>query len=305
MTGFRSCAGVLAVGLFTVAVMLPTPVVTQEQFQFVVSARDAAGNPVTDLKTSEIVMLENGKANEIVKVEPFHMPVKLTIAVDNGILSREALGDYRTGLDGLVKALPPEVEVALIAMAPQPRFVVQSTSDRVRVLRGLTSFAPESATPRFIDTIVEFSKRLQDDFKKTKRINSLPVLVLVSTTSAQTTSYQAPEVTAALQFLETRKIRAYVTMYTPLGTTKDQGDQPALAVPLVNATRGRYEAINASSRLATVLPEFGTEIAALQTQHHNQFLVTAARATTGPLQDPRVELTRPNVQGLVSVDGLP
>jgi hypothetical protein len=305
VSGFRNRVSVLAAGLIIVAVLMPSPVVTQENFQFVLAARDAAGQPVTDLKVADIVMTENGKANQITRVEPFHVPVKLTIAVDNGILSREGLADVRTGLEGLVKALPPDIEVTVIAMAPQPRMVVQATADRTKVLRGLTSFAPEQSTPRFIDTLVEFSKRLQEDFKKSKKIDSLPVLVMVSTTSPQTTSYQAQDLSAAVQFLESRKVRAFVTMHTPLGTTRNQGDQPVVAMPLANATRGRYEAINASSRLATLLPEFGTEIAALHTQHQNQFLVTAARASTGPLQDPRIEVTRPNVQGLASVDGLP
>ena len=31
----------------------------------------------------------------------------------------------------------------------------------------------------------------------------------------------------------------------------------------------------------------------------------AARQTTGPLQDPRIELTRPNMTGEVSIDGFP
>ena len=305
MSGFRSRAILLAAEVITVAVMLTTPVVTQEVFQFVVAARDADGHPVTDLKASEIVMLENGKPNQIVKVEPYPVPVKVTIAVDNGIWSRDGLADYRTGLEGLVRALPADVEVGVISMAPQPRFVVRPTSDRTQVLKGLGAFAPESATPRFIDTLVEFSKRLQDDFKKTKKVDSLPVLVMVSTTSAQTTSYQATDLSAAIQFLEARKIRAYVTMFTPQGQTQNQGDQPVVAMPLANATRGRYEALTVSSRLQTVLPEFGTEIAALHVQHQNQFLVTAARQSAGPLQDPRIELTRPNVQGLVSVDGLP
>ena len=88
MTGLRSRTGVLAVGLIALMVLPPTSVATQEQFQFVISARDAEGRPVTDLKRDEIVMLENGIANEIVKIEAFHMSVKLTIAVDNGLLSR-------------------------------------------------------------------------------------------------------------------------------------------------------------------------------------------------------------------------
>ena len=60
-----------------------------------------------------------------------------------------------------------------------------------------------------------------------------------------------------------------------------------------------------TSRLTGLLPELGTEIAALHTQRYNQLLVTAARQSAGPLQDPRIELTRPNLTGEVSIDGFP
>ena len=305
LKGFRSRTNALATGLIAVTVLVPTSVAAQQQFQFVISARDAKGRVVTGLKRDEIVMLENGVANEIVKVEPFHMPVKLTIAVDNGISSHDALSHYRTGLDGLVKALPPEIEVALLSMAPQPRFVVTSTLDRNRILRGVTSFAPEEATPRFADTLVEFSKRLQDELKKTNRFDSLPVLVLISTTSPENFSYRATEISAALQFLQARKTSIYVAMTTT--SRANMGEQPMLAIPLVKATRGRYEALSNTARLATLLPEFGAEIAAQHTQHDTQVLVTAVRqqGLTGPLQNPRIELTRPNVKGEVSLDGLP
>jgi hypothetical protein len=260
------------------------------------------------LKREEIVMLENGVANRIVNVEPFHMPVKLTIGVDNGILSRSALVHYRSGIEGLVKALPPEVEVALLAMAPQPRYVVTSTLDRNRVQRGIDTIAPEDATPRFADTLVEFSKRLQDEFNKAKRFDSLPVLVLISTTSAENSSYRAQQISTAVGFLEARKTRVFVTMTTTMaGPGANQGEQPLLAIPLTKATRGRYEALANSSRLTTLLPEFGTEIAALHQLRYNQVLVTAQRqqGLTGQLQNPRIELTRPNVTGDVSLDGLP
>ena len=127
--------------------MSPARVATQEVFQFVVAARDANGQPVTDLKRDEVVMSESGVANDIVKIEPFHLPVKLTIAVDNGILSRDALGHYRNGLEGLVKALPPEVEVAVIAMAPQPRTVQAFTTDRIKIVKGISAIAPDNGTP--------------------------------------------------------------------------------------------------------------------------------------------------------------
>jgi len=306
MTGLTSRAGAVAAGVLAVTVFTSVGVVTQEQFQFIVAARDADGHPVMDLKNDEVVMMENGKPNLITKIEPYHLPVKLTIAVDNGVLSRDALGHYRSGLEGLVKALPPEVEVAIIAMAPQPRTVQAFTNDHTKVLKGITAIAPDNGTPRFADTLVEYSKRLREEFNKTKKLDSIPVLMLVSTNAPQSSSYQATEIDAALQFLEQRKARVYVTMTIqsqgPRGT---EGDQPMIAIPLVKGTHGRYESINDAARLTGLLPEFGTEIAALHQQRNNQLLVTAARQTTGPLQDPRIELTRPNLTGEVSLDGFP
>jgi hypothetical protein len=301
MPGVRRGVAVVA-GLIAVVALTPTTVSTQEQFQFVVSARDAEGHPVVDLKPTEVLMMENGVANQIVKVEPFHMPVKLTIAVDNGILSKDAMVPYRSGLEGLVKALPPEVEVALIATAPQARFVVPSTLDRNRVLKGINAFAPEDAAPRFADTLVEFSKRLQDEFNKTKRIESIPVIVMVSTTAPENASYRATEINTALAFLTTRKARVYVTMTT---NGHDTGVQPMIGIPLSKGTGGRYEAIGSAGRLATLLPEYGADIATLHQQRYNQVLVTAQRKQGGPLQNPRIELTRSNLTGQVSLDGLP
>lgn len=303
MTRFRRVLGLPAA--IAVVLLAQPSVATQEQFQFVVSARDAGGRPLTDLKRDEIVMLENGLANEIVKVEPFHVPVKLTIAVDNGIFSRNALAHYRTGLEGLVRALPPDIEVGLISMAPQPRFVVRPTLDRIRLRRGINGFAPEDAAPRFADTIVEFALRLQEEFNRRKRFDSLPVLLLISTTSTENTSFQNAQIASALQFLETRKTRVYVAMTTI--NQGSQGQQPMLAIPLVKATHGRYEALANTGRLATLLPEFGAEIAALHRDRYNQVLVTALRqqGAKGQLQNPRIELTRPNVTGQVSLDGLP
>src|SRR5688500_13939339 len=157
----------------------------QAQFQFVVSASDASGAPVTDVTTAEVLMSENGVANQIVKVEPFRVPVKLTIAVDNGLASADALAHYRTGLTAMIKALPPEVEVTLITTAPQPRMVVRPTLDRAQLLRGVNGFAPEQQSPRFTDAIVEYSKRLQKELEDTKRADSLPVLVMISTTAQE------------------------------------------------------------------------------------------------------------------------
>jgi hypothetical protein len=310
MTGVRRPYTILAT--VAAAAFASALVTGQEVFQFVVSASDEKGNPVTDLATKDVVMSENGTPNEIVKVEPYHVPVKLTIAVDNGSQSRDALSAYRSGLEGMVKALPAEVEIELITTSPQPRRVVPATTDRERIFRGINGFAPEDERPRFTDALVEFSRKYQQEIEKTKRIDSLPILVLISTTENEQSSYEVPEITKALQFLQGRKARVYVAIHASRGNVADASQlndnrQAQIGIPAAKATNGKFETLAIYTRLTTLLPEWGEEIAALHRKYYNQTLVTAARAKgiTGPLQNPRIELARPGLTGAVSLDGLP
>ena len=155
MVRIRSPYVIVAAAVLGVAMLVPAAtLMAQAQFQFIVSATDAQGAPVSDVTAKDVLMSENSVANQIVKVEPYRVPVKLTIAIDNGPLSAEPLAHYRTGLTAMIKALPPEVEVTIIATAPQPRMVVRPTLDRTQILRGVNGFAPEQESPRVTDTLV-------------------------------------------------------------------------------------------------------------------------------------------------------
>lgn len=323
----RTLTRMLALG--AVAAGLAIPLGAQTQFQFMISATDAKGAPVTDVTPADVLMTENGVANDILKVEPFKMPVKLTIAVDNGPLSREALAHYRTGLTEMVKALPADMEITLITIAPQPRTVVRPTANRDQILRGINGFAPEQEAPRFTDALVEFSQRLERELRDSKKVDSLPVLIMVSTTANEAASYEVPAIQKALGFLQQRKAKVYVAMVAVRNSDALTGNlnerreaqaadltgvtdintnrQAMIAIPTVKATGGRYEALAISNRLATLLPEFGSDIGALHTKLTNQVLVTVQRKAglTGPLQNPQVELKRPGITGQVSLDGLP
>jgi hypothetical protein len=301
-----SC-GLIAAGLSSLTVLEAQP----NRFQFIVSATDQSGTPVTDLTAEEVVMTENGAAARIVKVEPYGIPVKLTIAVDNGPDSREAVAHYRTGLTGLVEALPPDVEVTLITITP-PRMVVRPTTNREQILRGVNGFGPAQENPRFTDALVEYSQRLERELRDKKGTpDSLPIFVMVSTTAQEAFNYQGPEVEKALNFLATRKARLVVAIAQMRpgirGGDIESSRQAIIAAPATKATRGRYETMSSSSRLATLLPEFGEQIADLHAQHVNQFRVTVERANnlTGPFQNLQIQLTRQGLRGGVSSDGLP
>jgi hypothetical protein len=278
-------------------------------FQFAVSASDASGAPVTDLKPEDVVMTENGVRQQVVKVEPLSVPIKLTLVIDNGLDSTDALVHYRAGLTGLVEALPPDVEITLITIAPQPRAVVRPTTDRAQVLRAINGFAPEQAAPRFTDALVEFSQRLQREVKDKKVPLYVPVMVMLSTTSVQQTSYEPPEVTKAVNFLVSRRARLnMIVMSTRTGQatspeTLNASVQAIIGIPVVKATNGRYESLAVSSRLATLLPEWGKDLAALHQRQSNQVRVTVERAQAGELQNPRIELARTGLNGQVTIDG--
>jgi hypothetical protein len=303
---FNRCLAAIVAALASAVVLVSAQ--TPQVFQFVVSATDAAGAPVTDVGREDVIMSENGVRQQVVKVEPLAIPMKLTIAVDNSLDSEDAFANYRIGLAGLIAALPPDVEITLITTAPQPRMVVKPTTDRTQLLKGVNGFSPESGRPRFSDALVEYSKRLQEEAKDRKMAPYLPVLLMLSTPGVEARSYQPKDIEKAVAFLVARhaRVNAIVVSARPGDSTTAAAldlTQPLVALPTTKATNGRYESLAASSRLATLMPEWGHDLAVLHGLQIKQFRVTVERARGGDLQNPRIELARPGLTGSVTLDG--
>jgi len=276
-----------------------------------ISAVDASGAPVTDLKPEEIAMTENGQPGKVVSLDRYNLPVKLTITVDNGKESITALAALRTGLTSLVEALPPDVEVTLITTAPQPSMVVRATTDREQILRGISRFGVEpDESARFTDGLVEYAERLEKDFRD-KKLNYAPLLVMVSTSAPEASSLQRDTIEKALKTLLTRSARVSVAMTTTKPTDADSvdalknGRQALIATPIVKASGGKFETLVAFNGLTTLLPEWGKAIAASHTRQTTQFRAVIDRpgGATGPLNNLGMRLTRPGLNGAVSGDG--
>jgi hypothetical protein len=280
-----------------------------QTFQFVVSAIDEKGEPITDLKPEEVLMSETAGKATVTKLEPFSLPVKVTITVDNGDQSADALPHYRAGLKGFVEAFAEGTEFTLITTSPQPRMVVRPSTDRMQVLRGVNGFAPEQEKPRFTDALVEYSQRLQKEVKDPKVKLYVPVLLMVSTASNESSSYQPPEVQKALEFMVGRKVKMFVSVNsTRSGDATATADlntnrQAIIAIPATKAMDGRYEAIAIFNRLQSLLPEMGKQLADYQKRLASQHLVTVQRAAAGPMENLRIEISRQGVKGAVSLDG--
>ena len=278
-------------------------------FQFIVAATNAAGEPVADLKPDDVLMSEKAGPAKVTTVEPFALPVKVTIAVDNGHDSEQALSNYRAGLKGFVEAFPPDTEMTIITTAPQPRMVVKESRDRAAILRGVNGFAPEAGRPRFTDALVDYGRRLEAEMKDPKFKLYVPILLMVSTAANETASYQPAEVDKAIGFLIARRAMIYVTVNsTRSGDATATADlntnrQSMIAVPVTKRVNGRYEAIAIFNRLDTLLPDMGRELAAYAKRLGTQYKVTVTRAGSGPIEEPRIELAREGLTGAVSPDG--
>jgi len=70
-------------------------------------------------------------------------------------------------------------------------------------------------------------------------------------------------------------------------------------------TRGQYEALAAPSRVATLLPEWGQQIAMTHRAGSNQYRVTLDRpvVAAGALTDLAMCVNREGYYGVVTIDG--
>jgi hypothetical protein len=284
--------------------------VKPNQLLVFISGVDGSGAPITDLKPEEIAMTENGAPGKVVSLDPHNLPIKLTVAVDNGANSQVALGALREGLTGLIQALPADVEVTVITMV-QPQTVVRPTTDRAQIAQGITRIAAESrAVAKFSETIVEYANRVDKDFKDKKPLYA-PMLILMSTPTPELETVQPETINKALTTLLSRGARVSVLMVstTPTNvasvTDLTQGRQAIIGAQMAKASRGKFETLVQFSRLSTLLPEWGKEIAASHTKQANQFraVIDRPNGNTGQLNNPGLRITRPGANGAVSPDG--
>ncbi len=278
----------------------------QRQFEFYVSAVDGDGNAVTNLKVEELLVTENGSTASIDRMELVTKPVKVQVLVDNGIGTSTQLLQFRNGLRGFFNALPLGVEASLITLAPQPRWIVRATNDRVQLTKGVDMIAPDEGATKFIDGLVEAAARIDEDNKG--REQYYPVIVVLSTTGPESSSSRERDMERMVQRFREQNATVHIVM---LGTgprttnTVTGARQVGLGKFVADDTGGRYEAIAAATRVMTLMPEIGELVARTHLRQHQQYRITATRpdGASGPLGQLAMAITRPGVSGVASLDG--
>ena len=147
----------------------------QQQHKVFVSVVDSRGVPVLDLRADAFKVFENQMPARTIKVEPIDWPMKLTVLVDNGLGTDTYLANLRTGLRYFFNEIPDEVEMSLLTLAPQPRWVIKPTTELDKLVKGVDLISPDHGISRFFDALSEAAAR----FDKEKG-RYFPVVVIVT-----------------------------------------------------------------------------------------------------------------------------
>ena len=279
----------------------------QQQFNFFLSAADATGARVTDLKINEIAVSEGGQPARVVRLDPIQWPIKVTVMVDNGLGTGQYLVQYRNGLKAFFGALPTGVEASLITLAPQPRWIVRRTNDRLQLINGVDRISPDSSAARFLDALIEESERVEED--NDDATSYFPVVMVLATTGPEGSSTRDRDLLRMVERFRKHAVRVHIVMLGTQFTSPNAivgARQVHVGKLLADETGGRYEAIAAQNRIPTLLPEFGELIADAHAFQSQQYLVTVERpaGATGPLGELAMGLTRPGLTFAATPEGL-
>jgi hypothetical protein len=245
----------------------------QQQFKVFASVADAAGNPVATLELTDLKIQEAGLDAKIVAVEPITWPTKLQVLVDNGVGLGGNFQILREALKGLLDVLPEGMEVTLVTTAPQPRFLVRATTDKKALTEGLGRLSPDDGTGRFVDSLAEAAQRVERD-----KSDHFPVIMTVGTTVGDTNVLER-DVNRIFDRLKGRPVIVHVVLLTVTGGTASTlgANQTQVGLAVAKYTSGRYENIAAITRLTTLLPELGKQVAASHEKQSRQFRLTVER----------------------------
>ena len=260
---FRLLAAVL-VG----SCLASSAVLAQRQLSLVATITDPGGAEVTTIDSNDVRVTENDMPATVVKVEPVERVPKVQVLIDNGIgMGNDNIADLRTGLRGLLEALPPDIEVTVVTTAPQPRFLVRPTTDRKAVLDSVNRLAPDSGAGRFVESLAEATQRIERD----KQQDASYTIVTVGTSSGDG-NVRERDISQTMERLQKYRSVVHVALLTQVARSAGGGVvQAEVGQAVAKQTGGRYENIAVANRLATLLPEIGAELSKTLGKGSRQF----------------------------------
>ena len=272
----------------------------QQQFTLFASIVDRSGVPGTSIDAADLRVKEHGSDATVLKVEPINWPTKLQVLIDNGVgIGSSNFVNLRNGVNGLIEALPPGIEVTVVTTAPQPRFLVRGTTDRAAITKGLGLLSYDSGTGRFVEALNEATQRIEKD-----KSDFFPAILAVGTTFGDSVVLDR-DIKNMMQRLQQRPTTVHVVLFNGGQSGTAGANQTQVGLAVTEFTKGRFENINSATRFASLLPEIGAAIAKSHEIQRQQFRVTVQRpeGATGPVVQVSMGATGGDMVNNLSFDG--
>ena len=267
---------------------------TKQVFLRVAGANGAA---VTDLKATEVKVLEDDVPCKVLRVEPAG-PIKLQVLVDNGEINTNPITYLRDGLQKFFEKLPEGVEASLYATAPQGRAIVKNTSDKKKLIDGIGLIAPDRGVGAFFESLLDAVDRVEHD-----KAPGLPAIVVIGTNAGieKTADRDAPEIQ---QKVVKDGIRIEVVITMGGVNTSTTGTQQEFGMSMAKLSGGGFEETKTTTRLAKLLPEIAERIAQSAIIGQNQYrVIYEPQAKRNSTPNVGVDVTRDATTAKISFDG--
>jgi Ca-activated chloride channel homolog len=143
-----------------------------------VSASNAAGQPVKGLKAEEVVIEEEGHAQQVVSLgEPGKTPVEIALLFDvSGSIHGQFAFEQQAAVQFIKDVLKPKDAVSLFSIGLTPKMVKTRTTSGEEAITSLQTIEPVKEVTAFFDAVVVAAHYLN----KSADSGSRRVLVVIS-----------------------------------------------------------------------------------------------------------------------------
>lgn len=143
-----------------------------------VSASDAAGQPVKDLKAEDIVIEEEGRPQQVVALgEPGKTPVEIALLFDvSGSTNSQFELEQQAATQFIRDVLKPGDTVSLFSIGMTPKMVKSRTTSSEEAISGIRTIGPLKEPTAFFDSVVDAAQYLE----RSADPGSRRVLVVIS-----------------------------------------------------------------------------------------------------------------------------
>jgi hypothetical protein len=254
------------------AAVLAAPLSAQKQGQLFLSLTGPDGRPVEGLTAADVNITEDGAECKTLKLEPINWPTKVQVLIDNGRANTTPINPLRDGLKDFFNAMPEGTEVSLYTTAGTPRNVIKPTADKEKLTSGIGLIAPDGGIGMFFDALSEAAERVAKE-----KTPGFSIIVMIGSDIGGMRALDRE-----FQKLQQTVFEKGVTTHVILTVAGGQaggtvGGQAELGIGITKLTGGRFENINSSTRLATLLPEYGKLVAESIGRQKSQYRVTYER----------------------------